>query len=130
MTELANQQLADLMLTLFERERELRPRSLHFSKPHSAWFLHLRMNTSRTCDKIDTELATQLCESSMVRWLANNGLAPGIAEDEHYAPGENRFSVCLNTPSLGIFWASTLVEALAAACTAVLDTKQSEVTRD
>ena len=121
MTELSAKQLYDLMSPLWERTLDLSPNGLAQSRGGYFFYgLH----------RISDEADTQLCESSMVRWLANNGLAPGIAEDVHHTPYENRFSVCLNTPSLGIFWASTLVEALAAACNARLDAKQSEVTRD
>ena len=110
------QQLADIMQPLFERWPELRPRSLHFGKPYSAWFLHLRMNTSRNCDQIDTCLATQLCESSMVRWLAKERISIEIVLSEGW-------DVILAPDGIG-YHGDTLVHALAAACTAVLDAEE------
>ena len=121
MTDPTAQQLADIVLPLFKLEPELRPTGLRNESSFGGFDRKGKWSSGYS----RVENSIQLCESSMVRWLANNGLAPGIAKDEYYAPGENRFSVCLNMPSLGISWAPTLVEALAAACNAYLDAKET-----
>ena len=71
----------------------------------------------RVC--IATTVATQLVESLMVRWLMLEGVGPAEYITDYG---------CKVTISLGDdivdFTAPTLVEALAAACTAVLDAKE------
>ena len=99
MIDLTAEQLNNLIAPLWERERELRPTRIY-------WNTHV-------------DATTQLCESSMVRWLMLEGVGPAEYLTDYG---------CKVTISLGDdivdFTAPTLVESLAAANAAVLDANE------
>ena len=121
MTDLTAQQLADLMLPLFERERELRPDGLECPITKKVyWVVCGEDNTGSGFTFLRSETATQLCESSMVRWLALEKITCEVGIDLVMSAG---WDIVL-PPEGVICHGDTLVQALAAACTAVLDTEE------
>ncbi len=132
MSELSAQQLHDLMSPLWERCPELSPKGLMFdyisqsneySHPnvpvlypmlHGRWIESPQFPEEAVAG---TASATQLCESQMVRWLEKLSYVKmfgGVGGHEVEVGG------------IGIFDGDTLVQALASACTAVLDAKEQD----
>ena len=101
MSDLTTQQLHDLMSPLWDRCEELWVEGVTF-----------RMFVPALPDNIQT----QLCESSMVRWLAKERISIEIVLSEGW-------DVILAPDGIG-YHGDTLVHALAAACTAVLDAEE------
>lgn len=124
MSDPTAQQLAYTVLELFDRCPELRPEGLTFDKEYSRW--RLRCVRQNVVEWIADHTATQLCESQMVRWLVGKRSQPEFRGDE-----EDGYLIEIITKDGGSptslyveeFVAPTLVQALAAACTAVLDAK-------
>ena len=106
------QQLHDLISPLWEREPELRPDELYYAGGDQQWTYTL------TKDMLVTS-ATQLCESQMVRWLT---------KDDDIGISRCVDGFVVDVQSLRPFGAPTFIQALAAACTAVLHAKEQEPT--
>ena len=118
MTDPTNQQLADIVLLLFERWPELRPTGLKFDKRYG-WHLQCKRSPELSL-WIDDEHATQLCESSMVRGLALEKITCEVGIDLVMSAG---WDIVL-PPEGVICHGDTLVQALAAACNACLDANE------
>lgn len=133
MPNLSAQQLADIVLPLFEREPKLRPIGLeyHGGKRRqrdddgcsyvSAW--QWTLHDEAIIGNEGLESATQLCESSMVRKLMLEGVGPA----EYLTDYGCKVTIGLGDDIVD-FTAPTLIQALAAACTAVLDAKERKPT--
>ncbi len=115
------QQLHDLMQPLFEREPGLRPDRLLWSPTYLPYDWVLDGGQTRI------GIATQLCESQMARWLSGKrdieigrGGKPEYPQDWFYVSFTTQDEVFGE-------WQPILVQALASACSAVLDAKEPAV---
>lgn len=119
MPDLTTTQLYELLSPNWEREPELRPSELSYGLNYQRWRIGHRI--------ISDDHAAQLCESQMVRWLATHKAFPTITEHEGQwtveisSPTDN--PTCCFTGKR--FSAATLIQALSAACTAVLNAKET-----
>lgn len=116
--ELTATQLHELMQPLWERKLGLRPERLELKPafPEASFARLQEVHWIFDGRFMGTQVATQLCESQMVRWLAAHDhvkIFGGVGGWDVQGWSE-------------WFTAPTLVQALAAACTAVLDAKAEE----
>ena len=121
--EITSQQLHDLMSPLWEREPELKPELLGFVKANHKSYVQTDWHDKWTLQGQSTfnTVATQLCESQMVRRLA---------KDDDIGISRCVDGFVVDVQSLRPFGAPTLIQALAAACTAVLDARKKEDEHD
>ena len=121
MSELSAQQLHDLMQPLWEREPGLQADGIHVIQSPGVEGL---------CFSLNDITVTQLCESQMARWLLEQkGVrwypAKCAYGSGYYITATNDYNPKMFYNGSDQFAAPTLVQALAAACSAVLEAKES-----